>query len=514
MRLFRSLWIALFAHGADSSSRDTDVPLPGDVVRDEENRAQQFQPTDTAIRSQPVDDDVLTTHPDGVQSISSATDTARTVSDGNYIMAAARPGRLQRRQDDVACRVGRVETRALLTAQKTYLSPDGTYSNDCATAPIYMVRDGSLSTVLEGVTYTYSTNPGVQIQPFTPSLQNGSITTRFSFGGDGAIVWRNSAFDNGQAQFCVLDNGTTYAIFAPIAVPTGCINTRLLLFLVSSCAAWTARWGPTTVRVPTTVRETFTLPERVVVTTFVTTQSASTVTTTAVVTKDASTITTTYATTFPASTFTTTETRNIVTTEVRSVTQTQTYTTATLSIRPAATVTTTQAQLPSPAACTSNGVNNTGFQYAVFNNNQPPHDANQVYSNYDPTYMKVRPPGNWSTLYYTAVAYQIPGYLNNCANGAANVSAYGNGLPFPCQQISHLYRGYLYVYSTGTWTFTVSRVDDGLVVWAGPLARTGWTKPNSNLSLAFSYYTKEPTGSFQAQLNAGTYLPLRFALGQ
>jgi len=83
--------------------------------------------------------------------------------------------------------------------------------------------------------YTYSTSAGVGAAPFVPSTIAGDITTIFSISGNGVLQWINSAFFNGQASFCVVQNGTVYAVFAQGAQPDGCLFIQLTLFSVSSC---------------------------------------------------------------------------------------------------------------------------------------------------------------------------------------------------------------------------------------------------------------------------------------
>lgn len=117
----------------------------------------------------------------------------------------------------------------------TYVSSSGTVTNDCTNSPIYSTRNGSLTATINGTVYTYSTSAGVGAAPFVPSTIAGSITTMFSISGNGVLQWANSAFFNGQASFCVVQNGTVYAVFAQGSQPDGCLFIQLTLFSVSSC---------------------------------------------------------------------------------------------------------------------------------------------------------------------------------------------------------------------------------------------------------------------------------------
>ncbi|KAK5734921.1 hypothetical protein LTR17_008554, partial [Elasticomyces elasticus] len=116
-----------------------------------------------------------------------------------------------------------------------YVAANGTMSNDCTLSPIYAVNNGSLTTTVQGTVYTYSTSPGVTFEMFTPSTIPGSVTTAFTLGAGGVLVWANAGFYNGQAAFCSLSNGTIYAVFQQNAQPEGCLYIQLTLFTVSSC---------------------------------------------------------------------------------------------------------------------------------------------------------------------------------------------------------------------------------------------------------------------------------------
>ena len=160
----------------------------------------------------------------------------------------------------VAMRARQVEKRQ---SGSYFVSSQGTITNDCTTAPIYTARNGVLTATVNGVVYTYSTSPGVSYAPFVPSTVSGSITTSFTIGTNAVLQWQNEAFYNGQANFCAVQNGTIYAVFAQDAQPQGyrlpknvtfaskarwckssfadaicsCLFISLSLFDVSSCQA-------------------------------------------------------------------------------------------------------------------------------------------------------------------------------------------------------------------------------------------------------------------------------------
>lgn len=112
-----------------------------------------------------------------------------------------------------------------------FVGINGTVTNDCTQAPIYSASSsGVLTETVNGTMYTFSANPGIAYQVFSPSTTPGSITTAFSVGGGGVLTWSNSAFYNGQAAFCTLSNGTVYAVFAQNGTPDGCRYVQLSLF--------------------------------------------------------------------------------------------------------------------------------------------------------------------------------------------------------------------------------------------------------------------------------------------
>ncbi|WPA97793.1 uncharacterized protein RHO25_002404 [Cercospora beticola] len=378
--------------------------------------------------------------------------TDTVFEDGEYLIAAVQSAHNGKRQ-------------AGLTQWATV---DGEISNDCTTAPVYRLFNDTLTTILAGAEAIYSTEPGLPNKLFIPTYTSSTINTTFTMGPQGTITWRHPSFFGGQAQFCaMIGRGIIYAVFTRNGFPDGCFLVQLSLFSIASCrdiqssmqtqidalsrAVNSIQLNTYTAYVPTTV------VQRIVVTN---TPPAQTQTATRVVT-------------------------------------------ATTSILQ---------QLPAPSLC-----GNQGMQYGVFANNQPAHVNGDAYSAYDPTYLKARGSAGsnstWTTIYYNGTIPSIGGYQNNC--GATTVTLY-TGAPrtVPCQQFSADYRGYLYVYMAGQWSFVASGVDDAFVLWLGALAQRGWTKANANLSLAFAYSSGAPTGTFTTFLEAGTYLPMRVVHGQ
>lgn len=118
-----------------------------------------------------------------------------------------------------------------------YVNGNGEMTNDCTAAPVYSIKDGVLTSTVNGTVYTYSTSPGVPYAQFIPNTIPGSITTTFALGPGGVLNWLHEGFHNGQASFCTIANGTVYAVFQQDAQPEGCLFIALSLFSVSSCQA-------------------------------------------------------------------------------------------------------------------------------------------------------------------------------------------------------------------------------------------------------------------------------------
>lgn len=139
-----------------------------------------------------------------------------------------------------------VTNNELLSKRQTgfYVNSEGIITSDCTNAPVYGIRNGVLTASMNNLVYYYSTDPGVPYSPFIPSLTPGSITTSFSATNKGMLVWFNSEFYNGQAQFCSLANGTVYAVFQQDAAPAGCLIIQLNLFSATSCGSFAFSSGP------------------------------------------------------------------------------------------------------------------------------------------------------------------------------------------------------------------------------------------------------------------------------
>lgn len=138
------------------------------------------------------------------------------------------------------------------------------------------------------------------------------------------------------------------------------------------------------------------------------------------------------------------------------------------------TPTSTFTYCPSPTPDTS--CNNQGLQWAYYPN---PFGSNgdREYSAFDPTYFKTANPTVDGVTGYAGIS-------GPCGDTSSTYSFYGN--TEYCSNITLDYRGYLYAAQTGTFTFSVSNVDDIVLVWVGPNAYSGWTRTNAALVVTYA----------------------------
>jgi GLEYA domain len=160
------------------------------------------------------------------------------------------------------------------------------------------------------------------------------------------------------------------------------------------------------------------------------------------------------------------------------------------------------------------------LQYAAFYNDRGNNGQKGVngYPNYDPVYMKSPTcGGSGAQIYSVDVTTSIGGIDNSCSS--ADISVYGDPTSFSCIYFSLNHRGYLFAPLSGTYTFTISGVDDIVLIWTGVLAQGGWTRANANFVVDYGQNPSNTlgspgAGSFTVALSAGDYLPIRIVFGQ
>jgi hypothetical protein len=116
------------------------------------------------------------------------------------------------------------------------------------------------------------------------------------------------------------------------------------------------------------------------------------------------------------------------------------------------------------------------------------------------------------------IAVGRAGYHNENVNYTdfTNQGPFG---PYPDQlnltgfasNISRLYRGYKYIYTTGTYRFRLTS-DDGAYMWIGPTAISGYSVANSYINNGGQHAPVAVTGGFLT-LTAGFFYPIRIVYG-
>ncbi|KAH8880831.1 hypothetical protein GQ53DRAFT_833005 [Thozetella sp. PMI_491] len=208
----------------------------------------------------------------------------------------------------------------------------------------------------------------------------------------------------------------------------------------------------------------------------------------------------------PTPTTTTTLTRSAFPTSAVTVDIADTATTTplttpyfTLSVTPSVTITVTPAATdnycPSPTPDTSCG--NQGLQWAYYRN--PFTNEANNYQQFDPTYFKTQPTVAQG---FTGSAGGIGG---NCPYSSSTFNFYG--LTELCQYMAINYRGYLYAGQTGTYTIGISAADNIVLMWMGPNAYSGWSRPNAQLVTTYTSIGAGVRTIYSATI--GEYIPIR-----
>ncbi|KAI5917181.1 GLEYA domain-containing protein [Camillea tinctor] len=149
---------------------------------------------------------------------------------------------------------------------------------------------------------------------------------------------------------------------------------------------------------------------------------------------------------------------------------------------------------------------NAGWDWAYYSNPLR-NTGNGDYPGFSPESFKTKEP------VYTGVTDTIGGRISDGTNGV--VPVYGSSADLNATYFALNHHAYLYACESGAWQFNVSGVDDGVYVWLGEPAYTGWTDENANAKAfwAFDNGTKLGSKSFESQLTGGQYYPLRVVFG-
>lgn len=129
-------------------------------------------------------------------------------------------------------------------------------------------------------------------------------------------------------------------------------------------------------------------------------------------------------------------------------------------------------------------------------------------ASYDPSYFKTKTPDATSDA-----ATSAGGIAGSCPGSTSLFNFYG--AYENCNYISLDYHGYLYASQTGTYSFSISKADDFVLVWAGSVAYSGWTRSNAMIDVTLGQLNNgagRSTGTYSAV--KGQYIPLRVLFAQ
>lgn len=111
-----------------------------------------------------------------------------------------------------------------------YVGFDGLATTACSNASTYSLQNGQLIVQFaNGSIEGYSTSGTVPYQAFIPSVFNLGISQTFSLSPSGILLWTNALFGNGNALFCIIADGTIYAVFVYGLQPPGCVFIDLTI---------------------------------------------------------------------------------------------------------------------------------------------------------------------------------------------------------------------------------------------------------------------------------------------
>jgi hypothetical protein len=116
------------------------------------------------------------------------------------------------------------------------LGNDGQAVQSCDGAVVFSLTNNSLFANSTNQALQFGTNSGVQYAEFLPSTNPGTITGSFYVDAENNLRWKNAAFYDGQARFCVNTDGKLLAVFDdPLMAPHGCLFVALTLSGLGVC---------------------------------------------------------------------------------------------------------------------------------------------------------------------------------------------------------------------------------------------------------------------------------------
>ncbi|KAF4987151.1 hypothetical protein FGRMN_10515 [Fusarium graminum] len=167
----------------------------------------------------------------------------------------------------------------------------------------------------------------------------------------------------------------------------------------------------------------------------------------------------------------------------------------------AATTTTAPALCATPIPC-----NNLGFDWAYYANSAQNTDT--TYSNFHPASFKSVNP------LYVGTTRQIGGLFQGSGeNTQAPIYDSSRDLSLDYFALNH--HAYFYTCEPGTYKFNIPYANDAVYLWLGSPAYASWSENNANAKALYNQPDHiAGSASFEVDLPAGVYFPIRLVYGQ
>jgi hypothetical protein len=119
----------------------------------------------------------------------------------------------------------------------SYVGLRGRTSTDCSSAATFSLVNGQLSYTNSSGTMLFGTlsSATTSYVLFVPSTNPGDITTTFSLGQGGMLMWSSPSFPAISASFCVRNDGSILAVFVVGTQPTDCVFTVITIADLTTC---------------------------------------------------------------------------------------------------------------------------------------------------------------------------------------------------------------------------------------------------------------------------------------
>jgi hypothetical protein len=119
----------------------------------------------------------------------------------------------------------------------SYVGLSGRTSTDCSSAATFSLVNGQLSYTNSSGTMIFGalSSALTSYVLFVPSTNPGDITTTFSLGQGGTLMWSSLSFPAISASFCVRNDGSILAVFVIGTQPTDCVFTAITIADLTTC---------------------------------------------------------------------------------------------------------------------------------------------------------------------------------------------------------------------------------------------------------------------------------------